>query len=304
MRELVTKSFANQAMAFPDRVEQVLAKVETVQQAKDVLDQAATMQKYAQQLKAGVAVERPISIGVIKIKAKLGELIPKGKRGRGNKIGNRVGDFSSTTMTAFWKLAANKEKLDEYYDALPDDEVPTQDGFLKYASGGPHVSNNSGCNEWYTPPEYIEAAREVMGGIDLDPASSEKAQEWVKAKQYFTEADDGLQYEWSGRVWMNPPYARGLVEPFCGSLVDAVASGAVSQACVLVNNATDTGWFQNLMRNASGLCFIHRRVTFLDASGQPKSKPLQGQAVVYFGDAVADFAEVFNQFGCCLERAI
>ncbi len=92
-----------------------------------------------------------------------------------------------------------------------------------------HVAQNSGQNEWYTPDEFLDLARQVMGGIDLDPASSEIAQQRVDAKIYFTQDDDGLNKDWSGRVWMNPPYEGRLIKQLsaklCESLpnIDAIA---------------------------------------------------------------------------------
>jgi hypothetical protein len=51
--------------------------------------------------------------------------------------------------------------------------------------------NSSASAEWFTPPRYIEAVREVLGAIDLDPASCESANRIVQATRYFTAADNG-----------------------------------------------------------------------------------------------------------------
>lgn len=165
----------------------------------------------------------------------------------------------------------------------------------------PHVTNNSGENEWYTPPQYIVAAREVMGEIDLDPASSEAAQKQVQATTFYSKDDDGLQQEWRGRVWMNPPYSGDLVGKFTEKLADAFDANEVTTAIVLVNNATESKWFQRLASSASAICFPKGRIKYLDSTGTPANSPLQGQAILYFGGDVSAFAEVFQQFGFITE---
>lgn len=91
-----------------------------------------------------------------------------------------------------------------------------------------HVGQNSGENEWYTPAPIIEAARAVLGDIDLDPASTEAANSTVKAAQFFSAEDNGLDQAWHGRVWMNPPYSQPLVQQFADKLVTSVKAGDVT----------------------------------------------------------------------------
>ena len=54
--------------------------------------------------------EAAIAVGVLKIKTKLGELLPAGKPGRGNKPGKQVAGINKSTVTAYRKMAANAEK--------------------------------------------------------------------------------------------------------------------------------------------------------------------------------------------------
>jgi len=161
-----------------------------------------------------------------------------------------------------------------------------------------HVSHNSGEDEWYTPPEIIELARKTMGSIDLDPASSSKANETVKAEKYFTVKDNGLSKEWFGNVWLNPPYSQPLIEEFCKKLINSLKN--ISQACVLVNNATETQWLQPLLRYCNGVCFLKGRVRFIDKNGEQGQSPLQGQVVVYFGKDRSNFDEYFGTKGVIL----
>lgn len=171
------------------------------------------------------------------------------------------------------------------------------------ASKTAHVSHNSGNNEWYTPSHIIEAARRVMGNIDLDPASSEIANQTVKADRLFTVDDNGLAQEWGGNVWLNPPYAQPAIAQFADKLASEVKAGRVRQACILVNNATETDWFATFLSAADTVCLLHSRVRFLDQSGNPSGAPLQGQVVLYVGHNRNAFQKFFAELGSVLCKA-
>jgi len=159
-----------------------------------------------------------------------------------------------------------------------------------------HVSHNSGDIEWYTPEEYTTAARLTMGGIDLDPASTAEANKIVKAGKFFTVVDNGLKHQWMGSVWMNPPYASDVIGSFASKLCEEFKKGHVIQACVLVNNATETRWFQEMAALAGAITFPKRRIRFWHPQ-KNSITPLQGQAVLYIGNNIDDFHKNFSAFG-------
>lgn len=150
-------------------------------------------------------------------------------------------------------------------------------------------------DEWFTPAEYVEAARLVMGGIDLDPASHETAQDVIRAGTYYTKESNGLARPWFGRVWLNPPYSMPLVKEFVLTAIDEYESGRVEAAVILTNNSSDTTWFHALLAMYPA-CFTRGRVQFW-RPGQSSFAARQGQVFFYLGDNARLFAETFSQFG-------
>lgn len=179
---------------------------------------------------------------------------------------------------------------------IPSDESAVEIDSVTRTSR-PHVANNSGQNEWYTPPAFIEAATQVMGGIDLDPASSAIANKTVRAKKFYTSTQDGLTKKWAGTVFLNPPYAQPLISQFAKKLADSVTAGLVTEAIILVNNATETDWWQTIAAVSSAVCFPKSRIRFLDPEGNLGGAPLQGQAILYCGANADGFAVVHESIG-------
>ena len=159
-----------------------------------------------------------------------------------------------------------------------------------------HRAQGTGENEWYTPAEYVETVRKLFGKIDLDPASSKLAQNVVQAERFFTQEDNGLNQTWSGKVWLNPPYAQPAIAQFITKMVEEWVAGNVEEAIVLTHNYTDTAWFHTAANACDAICFTRGRIGFLSPEGK-KAAPTQGQAFFYFGPRSEMFRDAFAEIG-------
>ncbi len=164
---------------------------------------------------------------------------------------------------------------------------------LEKANLKPVLSSES--EEWYTPPEIIEATLKVLEEIDLDPCSNSKEAPHIPAKQIFTKDDDGLSKKWEGRVYLNPPYGRSVAE-WTAKLMKEFQGGDVTEAILLIAARTDTKWFNAL--NDFPWCAITGRLTF---SGVKDPAPFPS-AVFYMGENPERFFSVFSEFGAVYRK--
>lgn len=311
------------ALQLRDNARAELMQIKDIETGFDYLNKVKAIEVWAKAEKKDAELQNLIAEQKIRTQRILGQLIKDGQDNKEiasqeyNDGGNYkfgVPDRNTKTLadlgisrkesSTFKQIASIPEDIFEDTITEKKDAVTkavselTTAGMLRVAKEikSPHVSFNSGENEWYTPSFIIEAARESMGNIDLDPASNKLANETVKAENYYTIYDNGLTKKWYGNVWLNPPYSQPEISNFSNKVTEL----EFTQACVLVNNATETAWFQNMMSLCTCVCFLKGRVKYNDKNGTPANSPLQGQAVLYFGSNAQKFSEVFNKYGIVL----
>lgn len=202
-----------------------------------------------------------------------------------------------------WAALASEEDADrEFNRYLKQQEYPTPQ--FTPSRGVPAALQSSDSNEWYTPGQYTDAARELMGAIDLDPASNIQANTIVQARTFYSIEDDGFTKPWHGRVFLNPPYGfqdgKSNQERWSQRLLAQYADGITTEAVLLVNANTEAKWFHPLYDYL--ICLTDHRIRFYNTQDEA-SQPTQGNAFVYLGNQRARFIEIFSRFGVVIERA-
>jgi len=89
---------------------------------------------------------------------------------------------------------------------------------------------------------------------------------------------NGLLKPWNGRVWLNPPYIRPLIEQFVAKMVEH------NNGIALLFNRCDSRMFQELIfPNMAGILFMRRRIKFLRPDGSRGNSPGCGSVLIAFG---------------------
>lgn len=112
--------------------------------------------------------------------------------------------------------------------------------------------------EWSTPQDFFDEL-DAEFHFDLDVAATP---ENAKCERFFTKEDDGLQQEWTGTVWCNPPYGRKV-----GEWVKKAAESKATTV-MLLHARTDTKWFHEYILPKAEVRFVKGRLCFGGGKGR------------------------------------
>ena len=135
-----------------------------------------------------------------------------------------------------------------------------------------------GKSQVHLTPKWI---LDRLGPFDLDPCAA-TVRPWDCAARNIVEAEDGLVADWSGLVFLNPPFDRYQVARWIEKLADH------GRGIALVHARTEAAWFEPIWQRADLLLFLADRIKFCrpDGSEQPANSGAPA-VLAAFGDTAA-----------------
>ncbi|KJZ03256.1 DNA N-6-adenine-methyltransferase [Pseudoalteromonas piscicida] len=190
------------------------------------------------------------------------------------------------------------------------------------------INQDSGCVEYYTPPEILAYVHRMFPVIELDPASCETANQNVKALRFFNKENDALKQQWHAKtVWMNHPFSKGekacgkkckkkvcndpTYKKYRGHCIDSdipsngdwvdyylgqFNAGNIKEAMNITFVSCSEAWCQKLL-NAGLSCFLDGRTHFHDESNKPIKGAPKGCFITYLGNRKDEFRAIFSEIG-------
>jgi len=153
--------------------------------------------------------------------------------------------------------------------------------------------------DWFTPPEILEPVRELMGGIWLDPCTTDDNP--ARATMWCTKENSGLEAKWCYGTFVNPPYGKDLYE-WIKKVVDESSKGYQITLLVSASSRWDQERWQKIFSpNLTAMCMPLGRVKFLNADGVQMKSPPYPSLLFFYNINASDVQEHFGKIGKVVE---
>lgn len=126
--------------------------------------------------------------------------------------------------------------------------------------------------EWLTPPELVKK----LGQFDLDPCSPVNPP-FLHARINYTVLQDGLLMKWIGRVYLNPPYGKGME-----LWLERLKNHGNGIALIFARTETKC-FFEHIWNDADAILFVKGRIRFYHVTGIQAGTPGAPSVFIAYG---------------------
>ena len=113
------------------------------------------------------------------------------------------------------------------------------------------IVDNKTTDDHYTP-EFIFKALDLV--FDIDVAAPVGGVPWIPAKKHYSLLDDGLNSDWQGLIWCNPPFSK--ITPWAHKMLN-------HNNGVALMPVGKSAWFDLLWKEADSILALPSTLRFV-----------------------------------------